>query len=78
MIPTIQGSERGRGRKAGRAYGVAPGRRRSGEVCHRRCGDSRTQRAERECSASTHAMRIKFGNCACECQTARKGDSFRN
>eukprot|EP00965_Chrysotila_dentata_P255078 6212093-Pleurochrysis_carterae.AAC.1 len=50
------------GAKDGRAHGAAPGRRRSGEVYHGRYGDSRTQRAERERSASAHAMRMQIGN----------------
>eukprot|EP00965_Chrysotila_dentata_P064519 2139331-Pleurochrysis_carterae.AAC.1 len=40
---------------------VAPGRGRSGEVGHERYRDSRTWGAERERSASTHALQIQFG-----------------
>eukprot|EP00965_Chrysotila_dentata_P258702 6213315-Pleurochrysis_carterae.AAC.1 len=61
MIPTITGRKASAGAWAGRAYGVAPGRGRSGKVCHGRYGDSRTPRAKRERSASTHAMRMQFG-----------------
>eukprot|EP00965_Chrysotila_dentata_P177647 5868406-Pleurochrysis_carterae.AAC.1 len=60
-LPTIKGREASAGAEAGRAYGVAPGLGRSGKVGHGRYGDSRTYRAERERSASTHAMRMQFG-----------------
>eukprot|EP00965_Chrysotila_dentata_P228841 6196832-Pleurochrysis_carterae.AAC.2 len=49
------------GAGAGRAYGAAPGRRRSGKVGPARYGDSKTQRAVRERSASTHAMQMQNG-----------------
>eukprot|EP00965_Chrysotila_dentata_P255433 6212222-Pleurochrysis_carterae.AAC.2 len=61
ITPTIKGRGASAGAGVGRAYGVAPGRGRSSEVCHGRYGDSRTWRAERECSASTHATRVQFG-----------------
>eukprot|EP00965_Chrysotila_dentata_P079986 2638131-Pleurochrysis_carterae.AAC.1 len=61
MIPTIKGRAASAGAGAGRAYGVALGRGRSSAVCHGRYGDSRTQRAERERPARTHAMRLQFG-----------------
>eukprot|EP00965_Chrysotila_dentata_P134997 4464945-Pleurochrysis_carterae.AAC.8 len=54
-----QGANAGSG--AGRAYAVASGRGRSGEVWLERYGDSRTRGAERSRSASTHAMRLQFG-----------------
>eukprot|EP00965_Chrysotila_dentata_P152983 5056002-Pleurochrysis_carterae.AAC.1 len=54
----VEGASAGAG--AGRVYGVAPGRGRPGKVGHARVGDSRTQKVERERSASTHAMRLQF------------------
>eukprot|EP00965_Chrysotila_dentata_P230427 6197768-Pleurochrysis_carterae.AAC.2 len=50
-----------RARGAGRAYGLTLGRGHPGDVCHGRYGDSRTWGAERERSASTHAMRMRTG-----------------